>query len=96
MLKRYMARRVERCLHALAASGALRMRPAKKAGLVYLAGPEGGYSSSVLLFDLASAEWRDKKTDGEGRTLFSAMRRLGVPLEIVTAALVADSQGGHQ
>ena len=91
-----MVRRVDRCLHALAASGALRMRPAKKQGQVYLAGPEGGYSSSVLLFDLATAKWQDKRTDGSGQTLFSAMRRLGVPLDLVTAALVADSKGGHQ
>lgn len=92
-LKKYMARRVERTLYALAASKALRVHHGKKGGQLYLAGPEGGPSSSVLLFDLTTGAWRDKRTDGQGSGLFAAMRRLGVSLELVTAALTADAMG---
>lgn len=93
MSKLEISRRTERALHKLAEAKAIRLHPAKKRGQVFLAGPEGGTSSSTLLFDLATGTWQDKRTDGQGAGLFAAMRRLGISLELVTAALTADATG---
>lgn len=91
-MKQFMRRRIERALHALASTGAIRLRPTKRDGVVWVAGPEGGYSSAVLMFDLSSAAWKDRRSDCTGSGLFAAMRRVGVDLTLVTSALVADTE----
>lgn len=72
----------------LAADGLLEVRPGKSERVVLLKRGE-----TILALDLASRRWRDRRTKTNGSGLYSAMRRLRVPLETFTAALVAASQG---
>lgn len=87
-MTRRLSRRITTALHILERSGALQLRRGKSDDVVLLR-TEQGHSSSVLAFNLPTRQWRDRQTQTNGTGFFSAMRRLGIGLDVVTAALVS-------